>query len=85
MLHVTQIIPIGLRRPRRSWALLALALALGSAPLGAQTPPAQVIVIRAGRMIDGTGAAPVHPAMVRIEGDRIAESEPACRFRTAHA
>lgn len=33
---------------------------------------AQVTVVRAARLIDGTGAAPIEPAMVRIEGERIA-------------
>ena len=36
----------------------------------AQTPPSPLIV-KAGRLIDGRGGAPISPAMVRIEGDRI--------------
>ncbi len=51
-------------------ALISLALASAIEPLGAQTPT-EVIVLRAAQMIDGTGAPPVHPAMIRIEGDRI--------------
>ena len=53
--------------------LLSLALGLAAGPLSAQTRPSQAIVLRAARMIDGTGAAPIMPAMVRIEGARIAE------------
>lgn len=34
--------------------------------------PAAVTIVRAARLIDGTGAAPIAPGMVRIEGDRIA-------------
>jgi len=44
-------------------ALLALA----------GTGPASPIVLKAARLIDGRGGAPVEPAMVRIEGDRITE------------
>ncbi len=44
-------------------ALLALA----------GTGPAPPIVLKAARLIDGRGGAPVEPAMVRIEGDRITE------------
>lgn len=54
-------------------ALLSLALGLAAGPLSAQTRPSQVTVLRAARMIDGTGAAPIMPAMIRIEGERIAE------------
>jgi imidazolonepropionase-like amidohydrolase len=34
---------------------------------------AQTIVVRAARLIDGRGGAPLEPAMVRISGDRIEE------------
>ena len=58
----------------RAVRTLSLALALGAiAPITAQSPPAQVTVLRAARMIDGTGAAPVVPAMIRVEGERIVE------------
>jgi imidazolonepropionase-like amidohydrolase len=32
-----------------------------------------VVVLKAARLVDGRGGAPVSPAMVRVEGDRIAE------------
>lgn len=32
-----------------------------------------VVVLRAARLIDGTGAAPIQPGMIRLEGERIAE------------
>jgi imidazolonepropionase-like amidohydrolase len=60
------------RDPPRVVLLLSLALA-GSTPLAAQPPRTQITVLRAARMIDGTGAAPIGPAMIRIEGDRIVE------------
>ncbi len=52
---------------------LWLGLALTVAPIAARLAPAQVTVLRAARMIDGTGAAPIMPAMIRIEGERIVE------------
>ena len=57
---------------RHAVPLLSLAAALAG-PLAAQSRPSQVIVLRAARMIDGTGTAPTMPAMIRIEGERIAE------------
>jgi imidazolonepropionase-like amidohydrolase len=53
--------------------LLTLALAARALVLGAQTPTPQVTVLRAARLIDGTGAAPLEPAMIRVDGERIAE------------
>jgi N-acetylglucosamine-6-phosphate deacetylase len=53
--------------------LLSLVLALLAVPLAAQPPNPQITVLRAAQLIDGTGAAPLRPAMVRIEGDRIVE------------
>lgn len=61
------------RGPRRTVLLASLALAVCAGPVAAQTPRAQITVLRAARMIDGTGAAPVVPAMIRIEGDRIVD------------
>ncbi len=58
---------------RHAVPLLTLAAALAAGPLAAQSPASQVIILRAARMIDGTGAAPTTPAMIRIEGERIAE------------
>ena len=49
---------------------LALSLALGAAPLAARSEDG-VTVLRAARLIDGSGAAPVAPAMVVVEGERI--------------
>ena len=53
----------------RTLLLAAAFLAAGPAP--AQTT---VTVVKAGRLIDGKGGPPIAPAMVRIEGDRIAEA-----------
>lgn len=52
--------------------LLPAALAL-TAVLGAQAPvaPASVLAIRAARLIDGRGGAPLAPAVVVVRGDRI--------------
>ena len=63
-------------RKRGTWRAVLrslLVLALGTAPFVAGPASPQVTVLRAARMIDGTGAAPVAPAMIRIEGDRIVE------------
>ena len=49
-------------------AFLAATL-LALAGTGAASP----ILLKAARLIDGRGGAPVEPAMVRIEGDRIIE------------
>src|SRR5687768_12957134 len=56
-----------------SVGLLTLVLALLAAALSAQSPSAQVTVLKAAQLIDGTGAAPIRPAMIRIEGERIVE------------
>jgi imidazolonepropionase-like amidohydrolase len=48
---------------------LISVLAVACAAQAQQT----AVVLRAARMIDGSGAAPTAPAMIRIEGDRIAE------------
>ena len=48
---------------------LVLAATLLGAPLGAQAP---VTIVKAARLIDGRGGTPMEPAMVRVEGDRIA-------------
>ena len=53
----------------------ALALTLVTAALAqtsATTRAPIVTIVRAARMIDGRGGAPLEPAMVRIEGERIA-------------
>jgi len=58
----------------RAAGLLLAALAAAHVParVAAETPAA-IVVIRAARLIDGRGGAPLSPAMVRIEEDRIAE------------
>ena len=53
--------------------LVSLASLFAIEPLRAQTPPADVFILRAAQLIDGTGAAPLHPAMIRVEGDRITQ------------
>jgi imidazolonepropionase-like amidohydrolase len=55
----------------------ALAAAVLSAPLAAQTAPAETVVLRAARLIDGTGAAPVRDAAVVVTGNRIVAVGPA--------
>ena len=71
-----------MQRPGTIITSLSLALALGAAPLAAQSPAPQVIVLRASRLIDGTGAAPIMPAMIRIEGERIVEVGTSVRIPT---
>lgn len=58
---------------RHAVPLLSLAVAVAAGPLAAQSGMSQVTILRAARLIDGTGAAPIAPAMIRIEGERIAE------------
>ena len=53
---------------RRLLAALGVSLILGAHVSRAQAP---VTIVRAARLIDGTGSAPLQPAMVRIEGERI--------------
>ncbi len=62
-----------MRMPSLLVVVAAAPLTLG-ATMRAQPPvPAgQVIMVKAARLIDGRGGAPVAPAMVRVEGDRIA-------------
>ncbi len=62
---------------RRAWRGLAAAVALavaGSGALRAQAPAAAApaaVAIRAGTLLDGTGAAPVRNAVIVIRGERI--------------
>ncbi|MGH7636354.1 MAG: amidohydrolase family protein [Gemmatimonadaceae bacterium] len=51
--------------------LIAAAIVACSAVLGAQTPPTETVAIRAARLIDGTGAAPVANGVVVVTGNRI--------------
>jgi imidazolonepropionase-like amidohydrolase len=62
--------------------LPGLLFALTAATLAAQASRPQVTVLRAARLIDGTGAAPIAPAMIRIEGERIAEVGTSVRVPT---
>lgn len=48
---------------------LLFAVLAGAALVQAQTAP--VLVIRAARLIDGTGGTPISPAIVVVRGDRI--------------
>ena len=62
-------------RMRRLSGLTLLAIAaIATAHIDAQAPaaaPVPVIVLRAARMIDGTGAAPVERAVIVVTGNRI--------------
>jgi imidazolonepropionase-like amidohydrolase len=49
------------------------ALLLATSIPGVAVSEPSVVMIKAARLIDGRGGAPVAPAMVRIEGDRIVE------------
>jgi imidazolonepropionase-like amidohydrolase len=60
--------------PRTSTRFLVAALAVLAA--GSAAADSTITVIKAARLIDGRGGPPVAPAMVRIEGDRIAEIGP---------
>jgi len=53
--------------------LLAALAAANIAVTVAAEAPATIVVVKAARLIDGRGGAPLSPAMVRIEGERIAE------------
>jgi imidazolonepropionase-like amidohydrolase len=49
------------------FAAIALCLAAGS------PAPCEVLVLKAARLVDAARRTPLRPAMIRIEGDRIAE------------
>lgn len=51
--------------------LIAVAIVACTAVLGAQTPPNETVAIRAARLIDGTGAAPITNGVVVVTGNRI--------------
>jgi imidazolonepropionase-like amidohydrolase len=51
------------------WLLLAVSTL--APDLAAAAPQPSVTVVRAARLIDGRGGAPLAPAMVLVEGDRI--------------
>src|SRR5258708_31952890 len=69
--------------------LLALAALPPAAPLGAQPAATaatalaaapRLIAVRAGRLIDGLGGAPVRNAVILIAGDRISAVGPGLPF-----
>ncbi|MGH7674621.1 MAG: amidohydrolase family protein, partial [Gemmatimonadales bacterium] len=66
------------RASRANVALLTLAvLAVGPLALRAQDTTRRVLAIRAGRLIDGTGAAPARNAVILVQGERITAAGPA--------
>ena len=56
---------------RATLVIAGLTTALGPASADAQRVP-PVVLLRAARLVDGRGGEPLAPAMVRVEGDRIA-------------
>lgn len=46
---------------------------LGAASVIAQPAAAHVTILKAARLLDGTGGSPITPAAIRIEGDKIAQ------------
>ena len=60
---------------RRSLLVATAALLFPLVGAGAQAAPSSpspaITIVRAARLIDGTGSPPIAPAMVRVEGDRI--------------
>ena len=76
LLHSLRAIGAMRRRVLAAIAIAGLLLAapgLAVAQRAAAAPAAHaVIIIRAARLIDGRGAEPLAPAMVRIDGDHIA-------------
>ena len=57
--------------PSMKLRMIAAALAAFSTVAGAQSPPTETVAIRAARLIDGTGAAPVANGVVVVTGNRI--------------
>jgi len=56
----------------RFWMLVIAFCCVASMPAitQAQTPATSVTIIKAGRLLDGRGAAALAPAMVRVEGEK---------------
>ena len=61
-------------------AVAGAAAAMAPPALRAQQQPIAAVAIRAGTLIDGTGAAPVRNAVIVIRGDRIEAVGPAVRI-----
>ena len=55
------------------WLLALFLCFIPAAATNAQAPSAQITTLRAARLIDGTGAPTLQPAMIRVEGERIVE------------
>ena len=56
------------------WFVIGLCCLAGMPAVAeAQTAAASVTIIKAGRLLDGRGGAALAPAMVRVEGEKIAE------------
>ena len=55
------------------WLLALVLCFIPAATTTGQAPSAQVTILRAARLIDGTGAPSLQPAMIRVEGERIVE------------
>src|ERR1700712_1367224 len=57
----------------RIFAALALATLSSAAATAAPepAPPPKIVAVKAGRLIDGLGGAPVRDAVILIAGDRI--------------
>jgi len=55
------------------WLLALVLCFIPAATTTGQAPSAQITILRAARLIDGTGAPSLQPAMIRIEGERIVE------------
>jgi imidazolonepropionase-like amidohydrolase len=53
------------------WLLALSVCVIPAAATNAQAPSAQIIILRAARLIDGTGAPTLSPAMVLVQGERI--------------
>ena len=55
--------------PSMPLAVFVIITALGPSSAAQESNPP--IIVKAGRLIDGRGGAPISPAVVRVEGDRI--------------
>lgn len=55
------------------WLLVLFLCFIPAVPTSAQAPSAQITILKAARLIDGTGAPTLQPAMIRVEGERIVE------------